>query len=56
MGQKVTRLLNEIRPAGDHIVRWDGTDDANHRVATGVYFYRLNAADMVETRKMLLLK
>jgi FlgD Ig-like domain len=35
---------------------WDGTDDRGRRVASGVYFYRLENAGEQTTRKMLLLK
>ncbi len=35
---------------------WDGTDDRGRRVASGVYFYRLENAGEHTTRKMLLLK
>ena len=37
-------------------VEWDGTDDSGQRVASGVYFYRLESAGEVLTRKMVLLK
>ena len=39
-----------------HEVRWDGRTDAGARAATGVYFYRLTAPDMTDTRRMVLLK
>jgi hypothetical protein len=51
MGQKVTTLLNRHLEAGNHSVSWDGNN-----VASGVYFYRLQAGDMVDTKKMVLLK
>ncbi|UCD63823.1 MAG: T9SS type A sorting domain-containing protein, partial [Candidatus Zixiibacteriota bacterium] len=55
-GQQVRRLLDEERPAGNHVVFWDGRDDSGNQAATGVYLYRLQAGEVVETRKMLLLK
>jgi len=42
--------------AGDHSVIWDGTDNQGNQIASGVYFYRLKAGDITETRKMLLLR
>jgi hypothetical protein len=56
LGQKVTTLLNEILPAGYKIVTWDGTDDNNNEVASGVYFYKLRAGEYSETKEMILMK
>ncbi|MEW6411078.1 MAG: T9SS type A sorting domain-containing protein [Candidatus Zixiibacteriota bacterium] len=51
IGQKVTTLVNGPVEAGSHTVSWDGSN-----AASGVYLYRLEAADFVETKKMLLVK
>jgi hypothetical protein len=55
-GRLVRLLLDELRPAGFHQVVWDGTDSAGEQVASGVYFYSIQAGPLNETRKMLLLK
>ena len=41
---------------GWHEVRWDGRDDAGRQVSSGVYFYRLESADLRLTRSMTMLK
>ncbi|UCG51844.1 MAG: S8 family serine peptidase [Candidatus Latescibacterota bacterium] len=51
MGQRVTTLVNEYQTAGYKTVDWDA-----NRVASGVYFYRLQAKNFVHTRKMILMK
>jgi len=51
MGQKVTTLIDKQMNAGEHTCVWDGSD-----VASGVYFYRLETPDFVDTRKMVLMK
>jgi len=51
LGRRVEILLDEYRQAGVHTV----TFDASH-LSSGVYFYRLQAGDRVETKRMLLLK
>jgi hypothetical protein len=55
-GAEVARLINETRPAGIHAVRWDGRDAAGRPLASGVYFYRLEATGRVLTRKLVLLR
>ena len=56
LGQLVTILANEQLSAGAYRVVWDGRDIWGNQVASGVYLYRLQTGDYVETRKMLLLK
>jgi len=54
-GRLVTKLLDGPA-AGRRVVTWNGLDDAGRPVNSGVYFYRLVAGSVIETRKMLLLK
>ncbi len=50
-GQRTVTLVDGLREAGTHAVRWDGRDDHGHPVASGVYIYRLRAGDRVQARK-----
>jgi hypothetical protein len=54
-GALVARLAHGRLAAGPHDVRWNGTDAHGARVASGVYFYRLWAANFELTKKMVLL-
>lgn len=56
LGQKVRVLRDEMERAGFKKVVWDGKDDKGFDVASGVYFYRIQATDFVKCKKMLLLK
>ena len=55
-GQKVKKLLNEELSAGQHTIDWDGTDENNKSVASGIYFYKIATSKDSDMRKMLLLK
>ncbi|MFH2054126.1 MAG: right-handed parallel beta-helix repeat-containing protein [bacterium] len=55
-GRLVKTLLSERRGAGQHEVVWMGRDDAGQQVASGVYFYRLDAGPYSQVRKMTLMK
>ncbi|MCA9753182.1 MAG: T9SS type A sorting domain-containing protein, partial [Gemmatimonadetes bacterium] len=55
-GQMVRELVHGVQDAGRHVAEWDGRDSAGNRVATGVYFYRLDANERTLTRKMTVMK
>ena len=55
-GRLVRTLIDADRGAGRHVTSWDGTDDARHRVSSGIYLLRMEAAGFVDTRRMVLLK
>lgn len=56
MGQKVIGLVDEQQTAGYKQIAWDGRDAQGHGVASGVYFYRLDAGNFTQSMKMLLVK
>ena len=51
LGKEVKTLVNEIKPAGTYIVVFDGSN-----LASGVYFYRIEAGEFREIKRMILLK
>jgi len=55
-GQQVITLVDRDQSAGYYQVEWRGTDGRGGELASGVYFYRLEAGERVFTRKMVLLK
>ena len=55
-GRLVRTLVNEVEGYGAHEVTWDGRDDNGATVGSGVYFYRLQAGKLTESKKMVLLK
>jgi hypothetical protein len=55
-GRLVRTLVDTHQMAGRKFATWDGRNNSGLTVATGVYFYRMQAGNFVQTRKMLLLK
>lgn len=55
-GRLMRTLVDEPREAGHYTEEWDGRDNAGRAVASGVYFYKLEAGRFEETKKMVLLR
>ena len=56
-GQLVKTLVAEQKSAGMHSVEWNGKDDNNKTVSSGIYFYKMQAGGRyTSTRKMIMLK
>jgi hypothetical protein len=51
LGQKVASPVNEIQPAGTYVTQFDGSN-----FASGIYFYRVQAGDFHQVRKMVLIR
>lgn len=56
VGNKVRTLVDNILPAGEHRLQWDGHDNSGKAVASGIYFYRIEVGKASQTRKMHLLR
>lgn len=55
LGNEVATLVNEYRSAGSYEIEFNPASSIKNP-ASGVYFYRLQAGDFIETRKMILLR
>ncbi len=55
-GQLVKTLANEVIPAGTQYKVWDGLNNSNETVTSGVYFYKMTAGNQTEMKKMVLIK
>ena len=55
LGNEVSTLVDENKPAGSYEVEFK-TSVANFQLASGIYFYRLQAGSFIETKKMILIK
>jgi hypothetical protein len=55
-GEKVITLYNGYLNAGSHELVWNGKNDAEEKVTSGIYFYRISSPSHSYTQKMILLK
>ncbi len=51
LGQEIATLFSGVQQAGNHAAVFDGS-----RLASGVYFYKLQAGSNAMTKKLVLLK
>jgi hypothetical protein len=56
LGQAVRTLVDGTREVGTHHVVWDGRNDAGESVGTGTYIYQLRTKDVVQSKKLTLVK
>jgi len=51
MGKEISQLINEIKTAGNYSVNFDASG-----LSSGTYFYKLETGDLIEVKKMTLIK
>ncbi|MBN2088009.1 S8 family serine peptidase [candidate division KSB1 bacterium] len=55
-GALVRNLVNEELNAGYYTVQWDGKNNRNQLVSSGIYLYRLKSDNTIKVKKMILLR
>lgn len=56
LGQEVSKLVDEVKPAGFHQVSWEGKNSQGQQLGSGVYFYKMTAGEFVQVKRLLLLE
>ncbi|MEW6411124.1 MAG: FlgD immunoglobulin-like domain containing protein [Candidatus Zixiibacteriota bacterium] len=56
LGQKVTTLVDELKPAGNHSVEWNGTNQSGQPAASGIYLFSAEFDGSARTVKAVMLK
>jgi photosystem II stability/assembly factor-like uncharacterized protein len=56
LGQKVRTLVNEFKAEGYYTFVWDGKDDFEQPLSSGIYLYRMTAGEFVNVKKMIMLR
>ena len=55
-GQIVNTLFSDYQDKGNHLINWNGTDNLNSKVSSGVYFIQMNVKNQQKIKRVLLLK
>ena len=56
LGNVVNNLVNANESPGYKSIQWDATNNKGEPVSSGVYLYKIQAGNFVDTKKMILLK
>ena len=56
LGNVVHNLVNANKSPGYKSIQWNATNNQGEPVSAGVYLYKIQAGDFVDTKKMILLK
>lgn len=55
-GRRIRNLRSGPAAAGKNEVTWDGRDDSGRSMGSGIYLYRLEVGNRIETKRMVMLK
>ena len=56
MGREITRLVEQNQSSGFKSVLWNATDKYGKEVSAGLYLYKIQTGEYIDTKKMILLK
>jgi len=55
-GQLVKQLVNEFQESGEHTITWNGKDDSDNPVSSGIYFSKVSSVGKTQIHKMMMIK
>ena len=55
-GEKVKTLIDDNLSATNHTIIWNGKDESNNTVSSGIYFYKMKHGTYTSTKKIILMK
>ncbi len=56
IGKEIYKLYEGYQSSGKHYISWDGLDQKQNQVSSGVYFYRLKSKEKSKIKKMVFMK
>jgi len=55
-GKRIRGLIDEVLPAGEHSIRWNGMDDRGHEAGSGKYYYEVRARGAAARGRLVLVR
>lgn len=55
-GRKIAELVNNTQNPGTYNITWNGKNSSGENIASGIYFYELNAGSFKSVKKMIMLR
>jgi len=55
-GQKIRTIAKDVFRKGENRVMWDGVNDTGNRVASGIYFVKIQSETNIAVKKIMLMK
>lgn len=56
LGQKVKTLIDEYQSEGEHKIIWNGRNDVDVQVSSGIYFYQLHFENSLIIKKLIVIR
>jgi hypothetical protein len=56
LGREIKTLVQHFESPGKHSAVWDGTNSHGKKVPAGIYLYRIQAGELAEARKLILMR
>ena len=56
LGNVISQLVNEVQNSGYKSIQWNATNNQGKPVSAGLYLFKIQTGDFVDTKKMILLK
>ena len=56
LGQEIRNLIDNVIPADENLIIWDGKNNVGQLVSSGIYFIRLQSGDFTDIKRMMFIK
>lgn len=56
LGQEMIALVDAVKPAGNHVIPWDGKNANGLQAVSGIYLYKIKIGNFEKTKKMVFMR